>query len=278
MNANNLRSRREKLEMTQKAVAEAVGISQQHLQRLEAGTSPLRLPLAEKIAKTLSSSIDDLFPQLAKVVRRDHALLTAGDHEARQMIDEWEKAGIDIDAGYWQVYWHISGHGTEFARVSGATARRLIDESESNASGFMVFDSDTRRYAVALRDEIVMEFRRENELDEMALHPMVSLGDRRVKVYASGRNSYLEYYVDPDEAALFEHPKKRSDMQQLFAALRAGDRPRVRIVSRYEDQPAEEAGLYYVPVGSILSVEAPLAIVDPAFRKAIEDGGGSKED
>ncbi|MCV9964219.1 hypothetical protein OIU34_20245 [Pararhizobium sp. BT-229] len=59
-----------------------------------------------------------------------------------------------------------------------------------------------------------------------------------------------------DEAALYEHPKKRADMQHFFAALKAGDRPRVRIVSRYDDQSAEEAGLYYIPVGSILAVEA----------------------
>ncbi len=273
MMTNNLRARREKADLTQKAVADATGISQQHLQRLEAGTSPVRLPIAEKIAATLSTTIEDLFPQLAEVVRRDHALLSRNDTEARKMIDEWERAGIDVDAGFWRVYWRLPYHGTFFAKVSGSTARRLIDECEGkSASGFLVFDSATHRYAVALHDDVEMEFQREPEPDEMYEEETLPFDYRLVKVYSSGRNSWREYYVDADEAVLYEEPEKRVSMQALFAALESGSRPRVSIVTRHDDETIEEATMSFIPVGSILSVEVPLSAVDPAFRKAMEEG------
>ena len=189
------------------------------------------------------------------------------------MIDEWERAGIDIDTGGWRVYWRIGQHGTFFATVSSSTARRLIDESEGKAtSGFLVFDSATHRYAVALHEDVEMEFQREPGADEMEDDETLPSEYRRVKVYSSGRNSWREYYVDPDEAVLYEEPKKRTGMQALFAALESGSRPRVSIVSRHDDQSFEEATLIFIPVGSILSVEAPLSVVDPAFRKAMEEG------
>jgi DNA-binding XRE family transcriptional regulator len=277
MKTNNLRSRREELEMTQQAVADAIEISQQHLQRLETGSSPVRLPIAEKIAEKLSCSIEELFPQLADMVRRDHEHLARNSPQSRKMIDEWEQAGIDIDAGYWSVRWHIAKQGSFFAKVSGATARRLIDQVEGKAkSGFLVFDSDIRRYAVALHDDVEMEFQRDPEPDEMA-EATLTPGYRRVTVYSSGRNSYREFYVDPDEVVLYQHPQKRQAMQALFLSLETGNKPRVSIVNRHEDQTNDEASIHFIPVGSILSVEAPLSVVDPVFRRAIEDGGAKHD-
>ena len=269
---NNLKELRERANLTQKAVADAAGISQQHLQRLEAGTTPVRLPTAEKIANALSTTIENLFPQLAAVVRRDHALLSGSGQETRKMIDEWERAGIDVDTGFWSVNWSVAGHGTFFARVSGATARHLIDANERKGeAGIVVFDSATHRYAVALCDEVMMQFRRDPEPGEMG-EETLALDYRTVKVYSRGRNSYLDYYPDPDEAVIYHEVNKRVGMQALFMALELGSARRVSIVTRHSDQSQEEATTSYIPVGSILSIEAPLSLVDPAFRKAMEEG------
>jgi transcriptional regulator with XRE-family HTH domain len=273
MEKNNLKRLREEANLTQKAVADAASISQQHMQRLEAGTSPVRLPVAEKIAAALSTTIEHLFPQLAEVVRRDHAILARNDLEARNMIDEWERAGIDVDAGFWHVYWNVAGHGTSFAQVSGATARRLIEVNKGKAnSGFVVFDSATHRYAIALHEDVEMEFKRVLEPDEMDEELTLSLDYRKVKIYNRRRNSYRDYYPDPDEGVLYQDVNKRVGMQMLFNALETGSTPRVSIVTRHDDETSEEAQTSFIPVVSILAVEAPLSLVDPAFRQAMEDG------
>ena len=58
---NNLTNRREELNLTQKDVAESVGLITQAYQRYEYGTRIPSVEIALKIAKTLKSSVEDLF-------------------------------------------------------------------------------------------------------------------------------------------------------------------------------------------------------------------------
>ncbi|MCS4088507.1 helix-turn-helix transcriptional regulator [Rhizobium sp. BK176] len=272
MAANNLKSKRQELEMTQKAVADAVHISQQHLQRLEAGTSPVKIKLAEKIATVLNCTIDDLFPRLAEVVRRDHGLLATDDAEARRMLNEWDRAGIDIDGSGWMIIWRIPKEGTHTAKINGLVARTLMADLDSKlASGFLIFDSPTHRHAVAIAPEIPIEFRRivdsEGDDDDDAELPR---DYRTVKVYRRG-NDYSDHYeVQPDEGFLSEAGTKRVQVQQLFQALEGGLRPRISLVHGYDNENPEDATISYIGVASILAVSAPLSVVDPAFRQELE--------
>lgn len=272
MTANNLKSKRLELGMTQKAVADAVNISQQHLQRLEAGTSPVKIKLAEKIAAVLNCTIDDLFPGVAEVVRRDHGLLSSDDAEVRQMLNEWDRAGIDIDGSGWTILWRIPKEGTHTAKINGLVARNLMADLDSKlAGGFLIFDSPTHRHAVAIAPEIFIEFRRirdsEGDDDDDAELPRHY---RTVKVYRRG-NDYSDHFaVDPDEGWLSEAGTKRVQVQKVFQTLESGLRPRISLVSRQDDQTSEEATISYIAVESILAVSAPLSVVDPAFRQELE--------
>ena len=56
-----LRERREALQLTQKQVADLVGIAETAYQRYEHGTSEPKVFMAVKIAKALKTPVEDLF-------------------------------------------------------------------------------------------------------------------------------------------------------------------------------------------------------------------------
>lgn len=58
---NNLIVRREKLNLTQKDVADAAGLITQAYQRYEYGTRVPSVEIALKIAKALDCTVEDLF-------------------------------------------------------------------------------------------------------------------------------------------------------------------------------------------------------------------------
>lgn len=58
---NALRENRERLRLTQKQVADTIGIAESAYQRYEYGTNEPKVSMALKIAKALKSSVEELF-------------------------------------------------------------------------------------------------------------------------------------------------------------------------------------------------------------------------
>ena len=60
---NNLKFyRQQKVDLTQANLAKIVGITETHYQRLEYGKTEPKIQTAQKLAKALGVSVDDLFP------------------------------------------------------------------------------------------------------------------------------------------------------------------------------------------------------------------------
>ena len=67
---NRIRGFREELGLTQRALAEKIGTSQQQIQRIETGVQSVRHDLALKISAVLGASVGALFPAISEAVQR----------------------------------------------------------------------------------------------------------------------------------------------------------------------------------------------------------------
>ena len=68
---NKVKTFRTKLDMTQRALADAVGVSQQHIQRIE--TQPginVGFRLAVRLCEVLGRSLVEIFPQTRHILER----------------------------------------------------------------------------------------------------------------------------------------------------------------------------------------------------------------
>src|SRR5262245_24748599 len=93
---NRVRKLRTERKLTQKALAEKVGTSQQQIQRVEAGIHAIRLDFAAKVASALDVELSQAFPNLGKVRK--------GRRERRESLIDVQKmpeAGIDPDPRHW---------------------------------------------------------------------------------------------------------------------------------------------------------------------------------
>ena len=84
-----LKELREKNNLTQEQLAKISGVSSRMIQRYEYGTSRPRLDAAEKIAKALNVSTDELLGNADMLVAQAHEKYGArGAKQAKQLTDE----------------------------------------------------------------------------------------------------------------------------------------------------------------------------------------------
>ena len=67
---NRVKQLRGQLGLSQRKLAEMVGTSQQHSQRVETEAVPARLDLATKLSNALGKPLDVVFPGSGKVLKR----------------------------------------------------------------------------------------------------------------------------------------------------------------------------------------------------------------
>jgi len=97
---NKIKLFREKKEMSQRSLAEKVGISQQHIQRLETGSQTIRLDLAIRICKALDSTLETIFPESKGFLKKlpitsKEEFIHAITHD-EEVINAANEADIDV--------------------------------------------------------------------------------------------------------------------------------------------------------------------------------------
>ena len=98
MPKNRIAALRKERGLTQRALADRVGTSQQQVQRIEAGLQGVRLELANKIAAAFGKELVEVFPALQ--VRRPRS------SKGSKSVSERERllaAGLDPDPRFWTV-------------------------------------------------------------------------------------------------------------------------------------------------------------------------------
>jgi transcriptional regulator with XRE-family HTH domain len=270
MTNERLRQARKDLGFSQEDVADEVGISQQTYSRIEAGTGPIKARKASEIAEMLKQPVADLFPGLVDLARDDLDRLTNDFSSAGvDIAEQFERAGVDVDENDRTIYWSRPGAGTNFARVSGATARRILRELEySQSSDFVVFDTSSHRVAIRTDAHVV-------KVSSQAAGPYNDSYDGStldgrgevVEIWREGASHADEVAVQPDAKPIGNTAAWSIDhqVQHLFQEIWS-KAARVRLVSRDDD----EVEIAFFPKHQVVAVVAPLALFPPEAEQLEE--------
>lgn len=149
---NRIRKFREKKGLSQRELAEAMGTSQQQIQRFEVGTSPVKLDLAARLCDVLGAQMEELFPAMKKSLlqlrkRKD----AVGQNELEKALLE---GGVEADPAVWTLKVRLRGGTYHVYRISVADKNRLnrmlADLSHDQIKGFFCFDSSDCAVAINL--------------------------------------------------------------------------------------------------------------------------------
>lgn len=259
----SLRNARKDAGLSQEEMAHKIGVSQQTYSRIEAGVGTVKPRKATMLAEILNTTVEALFPTLVNLTRENLKSMTDDFSSAGLVVvEEFERAGIDIDENDRTIYWSRAGAGTHLARVSGATARRILRELEyPQSSDFVVFDTGTHRVALRM-DAHVVKVASRSTGDASDSYEISTLGQRGdvLEVWREGGSYPDELSVQNDSRPIgytsdwaLEH-----QVQHLFQEI-WNKSPRVRVVSRVD----QEVEAVFYPKNSIVSLVAPLAMLGP---------------
>jgi transcriptional regulator with XRE-family HTH domain len=216
---NQLRKFRKNRGLNQRELAAAIGTSQQRVRRYENG-SPLKLATAIELAKSLDTTVAQLFPASRSVVQNlseKGSPRSLDDPEIEQALLE---AGIELDPREWTARIVVRGGDPQSPRlyhISVSTKQRsayffdwdcpgwrqakLADESAT----FFVFDAGDRRVAVNLDHLLFWQ----NCFDIPSLESTSTKSSEngeeleefssKVDVYLAGARDPMTFGVDPEE-------------------------------------------------------------------------------
>lgn len=272
MSADNLISeRRRQLGLSQRALADVVGTSQQQIQRIESGVQTARLDLAIKIANALKSSLGEIFPRLPKTRQSKATTRTKRPkrEEEPEFVDgQYLKAGIDTDPRHWTIKMGFHD-GREFLYAVSATEKERISSIVWNASfDFLVFDTKNTRVAVR-RDNITfcnflfdLNLIEQEEKDEV----------QAVVVHFVESQTPVRFEVEPDDIeAEDDEDGFRSQLQNLFFYIEATSADEDEVLW-FDDMDNERV---YVRTKQLLSLEVPLLCCEPRlWRSHLENLDG----
>ena len=266
MNPNRIRLLRQKKGLTQRQLAEAVGTSQQQIQRIEAGVHSARLEVAARICAVLGETMMAVFPgtkrALARALKKDDLVLWKYPR-APKLVAKMERAGIDMDPEAWTLKPWLRGRGDPaFFSISGIEQKRLWDVlQEHTGSGFVVFDSDNERVALNCRHLVVWQFLWDtpvNRGDPTEKNP------ESLTVLTAGQSQPLEFDINGDEEAFdSEKPGSSMQLQSLLITLELfGDQEET--VS-FADADDEEV---FLRTSDVILLKVPLWAVEPKLGEA----------
>lgn len=257
MAKNRVKQIRTKLKLSQRALAAAVGTSQQQIQRIETGAVAARLNLATKLSKALGEPVDRIFPGSGKVIEKLQAEFENSRYAPNKTYSELSEHGVEADPAIWHLKILLRGHEEElFFEIPPAERRRIYSmvQRETEALSFVVFDTESARIAINLGEMVychflfdIGEFRDEQEEDEKT----------GVRIYFSGSTKCFEFTPevdnpDPDDEG------DEGDFGNLFWSLETGPERHERY--RFTDVDGEDV---FLRAGDIALLQVELPVVKP---------------
>jgi len=263
---NQISQKRASLGLSQRALAKAVGTSQQQIQRIETGVQAVRIDLAVKIAAALNSSLAEIFPSISTgTVTKKSRLLQIATPPLHS--EQMAKAGIETYPIQWTLRIGFEGDREFDYSVSAAEKERVSSILRKETFDFVVFDTDTKRiaanrtkinYANFLFDPAGMEEEKEENLDSY-----------NVTVIFAGNKEPVKFGVEPDDLDVNKDDQGfRSQFQRLFIYLEGYSVDEDEILW-FDDEDAEQV---LIRAKQVLLIEAPLLCCEPElWRSHIEN-------
>lgn len=193
---------RRALGLSQQALADAVGTSQQQIQRIEAGKATAKLDLALRIAEKLGAHLSLLFPDAAGVLDEAADFLEAERPIPDQLQEKLLGAGLDGHSACWTLVVRLRGHDESLELPLDPKALKSLwgwlqdsDEIAPNLGDFAVFDSGGYRFALNRREVVFHQFRLHLPREEISQEKFF---EYELVAYFSGSSSALRIAVPRD--------------------------------------------------------------------------------
>jgi transcriptional regulator with XRE-family HTH domain len=263
MAKNRLAQLRKSRGLTQRALAELAGTSQQQVQRIEAGVHGVRLELATKIASALGGELSEIFPSLGTVERRG----LAGSRYVNQHA-KLAAVGLDPDPNHWTVRFFCSDGRLFDYEVPSAEKDRLEKIFAGVGSGIIAFEATSRWVAVNQGKIAAVQFL----FDHGISTEDVEEENLELKLHLVGAKEPIIFGVEPDTRLQDDDEDgSSSELQRLFFYLEMNLED--EIVSFYD----EDRERVYIKPTEILIIEVPTVCCVPALWDA-EIEGSTEDD
>lgn len=255
--------------LTQRALAEVVGTSQQQVQRIEAGVQGVRLELALKIASALGADLEELFPTL-KAPKRDRGSKATRRSREDNIREKMLDVGIDPDPRHWTLKVFAFDGRVFLYFVPSEEKKRLESIFASDVNEIVVFSTISHQVALNPKKIAAVQFL----FDIGIVEPLDDEDDRyHLKLHLVGASEPILFGVEPDERRLDEDEDgSSSQLQNLFTELDMGLEDQVVY---FDDEDAERV---YIRPKEMLAIEVPLICCEPDlwdahFNGYLEDEG-----
>lgn len=253
--------------LSQRALAELVGTSQQQIQRVESGVQTVRIDLAARIADALNASLTEIFPALGEggTAKRKKRRVNRNVKPPPFSNEQLSDAGIEADPRHWTVSFGFDD-GREFNYyISSGEKERISSIIWSKTFDFFVFDTNTKRvavnrakinYAHFLFDIGVIQ---EHEVQET----------EQVVINFIGNKEAVKFDVEPDTVDLGKDDAGfNSQIQNMFFYIEGNEADEDEILW-FDDVDGERV---YVRSKQVLSIEVPLLCCEPElWRNYLEN-------
>jgi transcriptional regulator with XRE-family HTH domain len=263
MAKNRLTQLRKSRGLTQRALAELAGTSQQQVQRIEAGVHGVRLELATKIASALGGELSEIFPSLGTVERRG----LAGSRYVNQHA-KLAAVGLDPDPNHWTVRF-FANDGRLFDYEIPSTEKDRLERIFGRVGESIIAFETTSRWVAVNQSKIAAT---QFLFDRGISSTDVEEEEFKLKLHLVGAKQPLIFGVEPDTRLQDEDDEgSSSQLQRLFFYLEMN--PEDEIVSFYD----EDRERVYIRPAEILLIEVPTVCCVPALRDA-EIEGSTEDD
>jgi transcriptional regulator with XRE-family HTH domain len=254
MPANQILKLRKSLDLTQRALAERVGTSQQQIQRIEAGIQTVRLDLAGRIAAALDAKIFDVFPGLAISKR---GAKSKGIQSGKPSAEVLRRAGIDPDPRQWTLKFFFFDGRKFLFQVTSADRDRIESCITDSDKAFLVFDSEDRCVAINRQRVAAYHFL----FDPPAPVARVERESFEIDVHLISAKEPLRFGVEPDNLELKDDGEGlESQLQNLIFLLDSASD--ADAVIWFDDEDAERV---YLRTNELLMVQVPLVCCTPSL-------------
>ncbi|HPC51805.1 MAG TPA: helix-turn-helix domain-containing protein [Verrucomicrobiota bacterium] len=262
---NRIREHRRTLKLTQKDLADLLGTTRQHVQRIEVGEF-VKLDLAFRICAALKRPIEDVFPPTKKaiaILQKNGSGKNCKPHpEADRLMGE---AGIDVDPADWTVQFRLRNGLEGMWCLSSKEVDRLVRRAQFQENVFFCSQSRMTAFAVNLRHLSFFHLRFGfNEVAEKDVEQK-----EEVSVYLANSAKPLEFDVAPDPEPPTDDLEDEGPFRNLLHDLEAMDEyPQADPVIDFVDLDGEQA---FFRTEQVALIEIPLGIIHPEMEDESND-------
>jgi transcriptional regulator with XRE-family HTH domain len=273
---NRIRQLREKVGLSQQALAELVGTSQQQIARIETGTQSVKLDLALRIALALKSDLGRVFPGTASLVGRGKSKKSRSElvelHYDAEALQKFDSAGVDLDPATWVLQLRMRARISLAFVISTADAMRLRRNiyNPDPSTPFFIFKSS--QVAVALNLNHLFHYYELWDKHTPADWHDSNVSTEQVSVYLSDSRRPLRFDVVGDEGSPDDEDDE-GQLRRLLGMLELSAEPGEFI--NFMDMDGEHA---FFRAEEIAILTIPLRDLDARLNDALLDAEYGAED